>query len=354
MSSELPPLRIGLTLLSDVLSGVFGAVCLVALGAPFDTVKVRLQTRGREYAGIGALRCCARMVRSEGAHSLWKGSGAALSSAVLENAVIFAVSGVLRRTFAGSGGEASVSSTQQAALGAVSGVFSSVAICPAEVVKCRMQIQSGHGPRHGGGSGSGANGGALRRYDSSWHCAVATVRSEGVPALFSGLRPLLVRDVPFYFLFLGSYRAYCELLLRAIRAPPAAHHEVPAWVALAAGSLAGATAWAVVYPVDAIKSREQVRGMLQPQPLAAATAAAGAATATSAVGREPLPPPRGALAELIASARGGGLRQLYAGGSAAITRGAIANGALLLGQNVASKALRPLLIGSDAETSAEG
>lgn len=42
------------------------------------------------------------------------------------------------------------------------------------------------------------------RYSSALDCAVKTVRQDGWRALFKGLGPILLRDVPFNFIFFGE------------------------------------------------------------------------------------------------------------------------------------------------------
>lgn len=140
----------------DAVAGACGAVCLVAVGAPFDTAKLRMQT-GAVSRNVGALGVMTSLVRAEGLLSLWKGAGPgtgvraaclvgrsptlsfssrvpALASALLENVVVFASNGALRRLVAGEAAKShDVGVGTNAALGAASGVCSSIAICPAEV-----------------------------------------------------------------------------------------------------------------------------------------------------------------------------------------------------------------------------
>ena len=280
----------------DSLSGICGAACLVAVGAPFDAVKLASQ-----ISGVGVFSAAAGVVRLGGLRALWRGSTPALASASIENAVVFAATGALRRVFA-AGDEAELSAHASAAMGAATGVLSAVAICPAEVIKVRMQALAVHG--EGGRS-------ALTQ-------TAALLRNEGLRGAFSGLRPLLARDVPFYFVFLGSYRAATLALASATNRPPIAHDDVPVWMALVAGGAAGAAAWATVFPFDTLKSRAQVHG-------------GDSGIARGRVG-------------LFSALRAVGLRGLYAGAPAAIARGAVANAALFAGQAMSMQALSALAL----------
>ena len=90
----------------------------------------------------------------------------------------------------------------------------------------------------------------------------------------------------------------------------AADGGAPAWLSLVAGGVAGAAAWAAIFPLDTLKSRAQAVG--------------GGG---------------GGGGSLLRQARALGARALYAGAPAAIARGAVANAALFAGHNVARKAL---------------
>jgi len=318
--------------LTDVVSGLCGAACLVGSGSPFDTAKVRMQTMPGAYRN--SVECILQMARSEGVASLWKGASPALLSAMIENAVVFSANGFLRRLVAAGADEASITPGQQAVIGGCAGVFSAAAICPAEVIKCRMQYQSSAG--HTG----------EKRYRNTLHCAATIVREEGALALFSGLRALWARDIPFNFLFFGCYRLCCVGLSRAVLGSAApAHHDIPGWMAMIGGGMAGGTAWALIYPFDVLKSRAQVAGMLS----SASTAPLNASLPTekagsSALGSIPGPGAPDGHQSMRSTLQGilrrQGVRGLYSGASAAIARGSIANGALFWGQNMATKLLR--------------
>ncbi len=304
--------------LRDTLSGLSGAVCLVYSSLPFDTAKLRLQTT-TSYSGV--FNVVSRMVTEEGVTALWKGAMPALSSALVENGTVFTVNGILRRTGWLAEKESDLTFAQHALLGAVSGLFSATAITPAEVVKCRMQYQ-----RNVASTAQGVIS-TVPVFRNGWHCAMHIAQKEGTRGFFAGLAPLLLRDVPFNGLFFGSYRVYIYLLLsfsstdksnqshtqNESHAEPAGHH------AFLAGGLAGMTAWSVVFPADALKSRMQVHGIARPD----------------------VPAPR-MVDTAKAILREGGVRLLYRGWSAAVMRAFPANAALFWGVETADSALRKL------------
>jgi len=281
----------------DAISGAVGAACLTLCGAPFDTVKLRVQAR---LAG-SPLEAARAILRHEGAAALWRGAGPAFASHAVENVVLFASQGLFRRLAAA---ERAVGHhphpVEHVLLGGLSGALSATAICPAEVVKIRMQ---GRAVLRGGAAPAGA-----------WAVATSIVRHEGARALFSGLRPLLLRDVPFNAIFMGAYRNLTQAY--RVTAGLGADAPVPTHVTMLAGGCSGAAAWAVVFPADVLKSRAQVAG-----------ASSGA--------------PASMLVALRAVLAEGGVRALYRGCSAALLRSFPANAALLWGVETTDALLRP-------------
>jgi solute carrier family 25 ornithine transporter 2/15 len=312
--------------LRDTLSGVAGAVCLTYAGLPFDVVKLRMQMAGAHALSSapssssssvpyrGAFDCLRRIVAEEGVLVLWRGAGPALASALVENAVVFTANGFFTRLFS-SHDPSSLTFAEHAAIGGLSGVFSATAICPAEVVKCRLQHQHRQRQLAGADARAAASGGGLRVARDVW-------AAGGVRGFFAGLTPLLARDVPFNTLFFGAYRVYSHLLASLLgtaeKGGAAGGSGGSSGVrAFLSGGFAGMTAWTVVFPFDALKSRMQVGG---------GNAAAGGTGL------------RGVLRAVLTE--GGGVRALYRGWSAAVLRAFPANAALFWGVESAEALLK--------------
>ncbi|KAF0717050.1 Aste57867_2522 [Aphanomyces stellatus] len=224
--------------LRDTTSGVVGAVFNVYAGLPFDVVKVRLQTQSPtsvpRYGGL--VDCFAKTVQQESVRSLWKGAIPALSSAIVENAVLFSANGALKRVFFGAG--ESLSTLDEALVGSASGLFSAAAITPAEVIKCRLQTYA-HAESMG-----------------IWRCTQSIVKESGVMGLTAGLGAVILRDVPFNFCFFGLYDYYTAKFMDLSGID--SRRELHPLMVLASGGCAGATSWTIVFPADVIKSRMQV------------------------------------------------------------------------------------------------
>ncbi|RXM92030.1 Mitochondrial ornithine transporter 1 [Acipenser ruthenus] len=117
-----------------------GGVACVLSGHPFDTVKVKMQTFPGMYRGF--VDCSVRTYRQDGLHGLYQGTMPALVANVAENAVLFACYGFcqqLTRTLYGLERVSDLSDLQNATAGSFASVFSSLVLCPTELVKCRMQ-----------------------------------------------------------------------------------------------------------------------------------------------------------------------------------------------------------------------
>mmetsp|Transcript_64414 Transcript_64414/g.178490 ORF Transcript_64414/g.178490 Transcript_64414/m.178490 type:complete len:264 (-) Transcript_64414:771-1562(-) len=253
--------------LRETVGGSVGAVFCTYAGIPFDTVKVRMQT----YASVGpqfqlnkwglwskveptppsSVHTAVNIATKEGGKTFFRGSTPALMSAFLENTVLFGVHGIFGRWLGVE--ENRGASKSWGAYGkscmqhGMSGFVSSTVICPAEVLKVRLQAAMSGGAAVG--AAGGVSGGKL------FAEANALWRSEGARGFFRGLGASWGRDVPFYIVFFSAY----ELLEGAVRTHL---HDKPEddlnpLAAFMCGGLAGSIGWATVFPSDIIKSRQQ-------------------------------------------------------------------------------------------------
>lgn len=293
----------------DSISGFVGGASCTYVGMPFDTIKVRLQTTP-SHIFQNPLSAAIITIREEGVRALWKGSVPALTAALTENLVVFAANGIIRRTAiqmmpnnkSNSGGSDGSATTvkeddgsylgfwRESMIGGASGFCSATAICPAEVLKCRLQSN--------------------RSSTTMLQCAIDLWKMEGISGFYRGLPALWLRDVPFYIAFFTTYTTYIDAAV--------SYHNVRDKSELSqlhfimGGGIAGASSWACVFPVDVIKSRMQV----------------GTIDASLSLLQ--------AAKELL---RRESVRQLMRGWLPAILRGFPANGALLLGVETTQRLL---------------
>ena len=224
--------------IKDMVSGFIGGVCCTFAGLPLDLVKVRQQTIFKNKSLSGAFY---HTIYNEGILALWKGSLPALSSILTENAVVFAANGVIKRVVMDYQNNCveRLTFTQEALCGGASAIFSATAICPAEVVKVRMQV----------------NVKEKNIVKPSFLKTVSLLYQEGgAKVFFRGLPSILSRDIPFYVIFFTSYEMYMSTLL--------SYYNVSSNIVnpihyILGGGFAGMIAWSFVFPFDVIKSRQQ-------------------------------------------------------------------------------------------------
>lgn len=232
--------------------GSFAGACSVLASAPLDCVKVRMQTNSYRYASFS--QCIARTVREESLLSLYRGVSPALTSAIIENSVVFAANSVIRQQaldLKASAGDASpLSHTELSIVGGLSGVFSATAICAPETIKCRMQAAEASAKT------------APPRFASSFDCFTQTLRSEGVSGLFRGLPAQIARDVPFNFVFFGAYELTTKVFCVWQGLEDKSQLSGPSIVL--AGGLAGVAGWSLTLPFDVVKSTMQVSTQANP------------------------------------------------------------------------------------------
>lgn len=267
---------------------------------PLDTIKVRMQARPDAFSGM--FQCLRRTLAEESIVSLWKGSTPALSGAVAENMVAFGVNEQLKRLFPARDGK-QAPWWQPIFFGGVTGIFTSVVVCPSDVIKCKVQI--GRSIRQGvvETGGIGGTGAALPVLNAT-QMARHVLRTQGIRGLFVGLGVQFARDIPFFAAFFGTYET-------VVNQGKESWHEVPLEALyFMAGGLAGVVGWAVVMPIDMVKSIIQTAD--KPQSMIR-------------------------TAQMVHQTQG--WRALFAGLSAALVRAFPANAALFLGYEVVRRAL---------------
>ncbi|PAA56671.1 hypothetical protein BOX15_Mlig028923g2, partial [Macrostomum lignano] len=233
----------------DFIAGANGAVAGVYVGQPLDTVKVKMQTFPAVYGN--AVRCFMQTLRKDGvARGLYAGTVPALAANVAENSILFAAYGACQKSVASLLGTSveRMRPTHNALAGSMAAVFSSLALCPTELVKCRLQalreqLEAGKAPK-----------GVDIATVGPWSLTRQIFREEGIRGFFRGLLPTFGREVPGYFFFFGGYE-----LSRAAMTPKGGNKDKigPVKTALA-GGIGGVALWTAIFPFDVLKSRMQI------------------------------------------------------------------------------------------------
>jgi solute carrier family 25 carnitine/acylcarnitine transporter 20/29 len=229
----------------------------IALGQPLDLVKVRLQTEPGLYSS--SYQCLVQTIKNEGFSSLYKGMMAPLCAQFFQNGLIFAGESVAlgylqpNVNFDADMDNRTVMNVFLA--GSFGGLLQCLVLVPADLVKCKMQVD------HGGPNKKGL-------YTGTLDCLSKVYNSEGVKGLYKGFGVTTVREVPAFGVYFFVYRYSLQVLntlfsgssFEVQSSPPLSSGKVvtkPGLSTLIAGGLAGSGSWICIYPFDVIKSNVQ-------------------------------------------------------------------------------------------------
>jgi len=245
---------------ADLLCGAVGGCVGIAIGHPFDTIKVRLQANVFG-ADANALKCLRMSVQQEGVRSLFAGLASPIVGNVPMQAITFGVYGNALRWIENEDEHVSQSSVSAKPViwnvfvaGHLAGLVQLPVVVPAEHFKIALQNQR----RAKDGSA---------HYRSSLHYAKEVYRQTGPRGLFKGFNATAARD--FYCLAFGVYYVAYEATRQFISTGSVRWHggiadadteqvrELSPLSTWLAGGIAGCATWTVAYPFDVIKSRVQ-------------------------------------------------------------------------------------------------
>ncbi|CAK9819717.1 Mitochondrial ornithine transporter 1 [Anthophora plagiata] len=214
--------------LIDFIAGSLGGMALVYVGQPLDTVKVKMQTFPSMYKGM--VNCFLKTLRSDGVmRGLYAGTVPALVANVAENSVLFAAYGGCQKAISNVLGVEKVenlTSIQNAWAGFFAAFFSSLTLCPTELIKCKLQaIKEVQMEIKGPVTAVGEIG--------SWRLTSQIIREHGVT------RGLLTK-------------------------PNQSKDDIGWQKTMVAGAVGGTVLWLVIFPADVVKSRIQVKNLRTP------------------------------------------------------------------------------------------
>jgi len=272
-------------LAKDFLAGGGGGLCLLAVGQPFDIVKVRMQTQSHLYKS--SMDCVSKLVTKEGPAAFYKGVVPMAAGIAPVFALSFLGFGHGKKIF----GENTI--PQLGLAGAWSAVYTTPLIGTGERIKCVAQTT---GTKYG---------------TSDMEIAKNLYKETGAKGLLRGMEMTLARDGFGSALYFGTF----ELLKKKYFED---HNttELPVAHNLLYGGLSGWAMWSVVAPVDTIKSKIQV--------------------APEGVSRSDV------LKEIRADVAKNGVRSLYRGVGVVLARAFPANAACFLGYEKSKAALNSL------------
>lgn len=238
--------------LIDFIGGSLGGVALVYVGQPLDTIKVKMQTFPELYKNM--FDCFTTTFKTDGIRrGLYAGTVPALATNVAENSVLFFAYGFCQKFMQKITKTETIdklSVTSNATAGFLAAFFSSLVICPTELIKCKLQAMHEIKKQQ-------AHLGKDVKNMGPFQLTANVFQTEGFKGLFRGMVPTLVREMPGYFFFFGAYEGTRELL----RKPNQKKEDIGLVKTMIAGGVGGTCFWTILFPADVAKSRIQVNSL---------------------------------------------------------------------------------------------
>ncbi|XP_071512800.1 solute carrier family 25 member 45-like isoform X1 [Panulirus ornatus] len=229
----------------DFVAGWVGGCSGLLVGHPLDTVKVRQQTLKK----VSATGSVINVFKHEGWRGFYKGMGFPLLTSGILNSLFFGVYGNTLRWVSNESEKPSYSSIFLA--GCAGGVAQLVVACPVDLVKIKMQMQTGSSNDVWG-----------KHYESNYRGPTACFRDlyqkGGISGCFAGLRSMILRDVPSFGLYVVIYDAFINRMSGSEQCAGAS-------TLIFCGGMAGVISWASILPLDVVKSRIQADCSTNPQ-----------------------------------------------------------------------------------------
>ncbi|TFK25211.1 mitochondrial carrier with solute carrier repeats [Coprinopsis marcescibilis] len=232
----------------DLTAGTAGGVAQVLVGQPFDIVKVRMQTSAKgTYKGM--FDCAGGILKNEGPLAFYKGTLTPLLGIGVCVSIQFGALEYAKRIFAaqnharGVGGEGgkTLTGNQLFVSGIFAGLANGVVSGPVEHIRIRLQTQSNTNPT----------------YKGPWDAIRKIYSSYGIAGLYKGQVATLAREASGYGVYFLTYEKLVqwEMEKKNIR-----RDQISFLNPILYGAAAGYALWAVIYPIDMIKSRMQTDG----------------------------------------------------------------------------------------------
>lgn len=228
----------------DLIAGTTGGIGQVLVGQPFDIVKVRMQTSAKgTYSGM--LDCAGGILRNEGPLAFYKGTLTPLLGIGACVSIQFGVLEYTKRYFAAqnlrSEKGAALSSSQLLIAGALAGVGNGFVSGPVEHIRIRLQTQSNTNPVYRGPFD------AIKKISSKY----------GIRGIYKGQNVTFLREATGYGVYFWAYE---KLVQREMAQKGIRREQISPGSAILYGAAAGYALWAVIYPIDMVKSRMQTDG----------------------------------------------------------------------------------------------
>ncbi|RCH79844.1 hypothetical protein CU097_001938, partial [Rhizopus azygosporus] len=221
--------------IEKMLSAATGAIITMSFMTPLDVIKTRLQESSKnginEYKGT--LDGLVKIFRNEGLFALWRGLVPGLIMALPATAIYYVGYDHMRDYARLKFRDNLVDTYSPLWAGGVARTISGLVVSPLELFRTRMQ------------STEGSQG-----FSAVWRGVQEMVHREGPRALWRGLLPTMLRDVPFSAIYWMGY----EEMKHSPSLANLSHFQA----SFIAGASSGMIAAVVTTPFDVVKTQRQV------------------------------------------------------------------------------------------------
>ena len=222
---------------NDFIAGSCAGIIQVLLGQPFDIIKVRLQTQAGQYSSMGD--CISKIYTNEGPLAFYKGTVSPLIGISACVSIQFSSNEFAKRLISRKNKKTknttNLSRTDFVISGAFSGFCNSFAITPVELIRIKLQVQGN----------SNTN-----KYSGSVDCFRKIFQDNGFRGLYQGLLITILRELPAYMIYFGSY----ETLMQISERKYGERSKIPITNIVGYGAIAGVLLWLGTFPIDVVKS----------------------------------------------------------------------------------------------------
>jgi len=230
--------------IKDLTAGTAGGIGQVLVGQPFDIVKVRMQTASPgTYSGM--VQCAGGILKNEGPLAFYKGTLTPLLGIGVCVSIQFGVLEHSKRFFSArnkaAGLDENLTGLQFFTSGIAAGLANAAVSGPVEHIRIRLQTQPDK----------------ARLYNGPWDAVKKIYSAHGIAGLYKGQVATLAREASGYGVYFWTYE---KLVQREMAQKEIRRDQLNPAKAILYGAASGYTLWAVIYPIDMIKSRMQTDG----------------------------------------------------------------------------------------------
>ena len=224
----------------DIAAGGMAGCVSRTLTSPLERLKILRQVQESRdpthlrYSSIW--QSLTRIFHEEGWKGYFKGNGANVARIAPYSAVQFGVYERMRKVTQDSAFPRPVISM---ATGAVSGVMAVVVTYPLDVTRAHLTIQV-----------------TDIKYKGVIDCAKSVVKQKGLYGLYQGMWPTVAGIAPYVAINFTCYERLKEIYIKKTG------HVPSSWATLGIGAVSGAVAQTFTYPIDLIRRRMQLQGIL--------------------------------------------------------------------------------------------